>query len=42
MATKTLSEALDRIHLTAVNGTDIFDAGSVSILVEGTNNGLGI
>lgn len=33
--TKTLSGLLDRIRLTTVNGTDTFDAGSVSILVEG-------
>lgn len=32
---KTLSGILDRIRLTTVNGTDTFDAGSVSILVEG-------
>lgn len=32
---KTLSGALDRIRLTTINGTDQFDAGSVSILVEG-------
>lgn len=34
-STKTLSGTLDRIRLTTVNGTDTFDAGSVSILVEG-------
>lgn len=32
---KTLSGTLDRIRLTTVNGTDIFDAGSVNILYEG-------
>lgn len=32
---KSLSGTLDRIRLTTVNGTDTFDAGSVSILVEG-------
>lgn len=31
----SLSGPLDRIRLTTVNGTDTFDAGSVSILVEG-------
>ncbi len=30
-----LSGTLDRVRLTTANGTDIFDAGSVSILVEG-------
>lgn len=30
----TLSGTLDRIRLTTVNGTDIFDAGSVNILYE--------
>lgn len=30
-----LAGELDRIRLTTVNGTDTFDAGSVSILVEG-------
>lgn len=30
-----LGGVLDRIRLTTVNGTDTFDAGSVSILVEG-------
>lgn len=33
--TKALSGTLDRIRLTTVGGTDTFDAGSVSILVEG-------
>lgn len=33
--TVTLSDTLDRIRLTAVNGTDSFDAGSVSITVKG-------
>lgn len=32
---KNLSGVLDRIRLTTVNGTDTFDAGSISILVEG-------
>ena len=31
----TLSGTLDRIRLTTVNGTDQFDAGSFSVLVEG-------
>lgn len=31
----TVVSALDRIRLTTVNGTDTFDAGSISILVEG-------
>lgn len=31
----TLPGTLDRIRLTTVNGTDVFDAGSISILVEG-------
>ena len=31
----TLSGTLDRIRLTTVNGTDTFDAGSVSLLIEG-------
>jgi hypothetical protein len=31
----TLSGTLDRIRLTTVNGTDLFDAGSVNILYEG-------
>jgi len=31
----TVVSALDRIRLTTVNGTDVFDAGSISILVEG-------
>jgi len=30
----TLAGTLDRIRITTVNGTDIFDAGSVNILVE--------
>lgn len=34
-ARKTLSGTLDRIRLTTINGTDLFDAGSMSILVEG-------
>lgn len=32
--TKSLSATLDRVRLTAVNGTDAFDAGSVNILYE--------
>jgi hypothetical protein len=31
-----LAGSLDRIRITAVNGTDIFDAGSVNILIEGS------
>jgi hypothetical protein len=31
----TLSGVLDRIRLTTVNGTDVFDAGSVNIMYEG-------
>jgi hypothetical protein len=31
----TLSETLNRLRLTTVNGTDTFDAGSVNILIEG-------
>ena len=31
----TLSGTLDRIRITTVNGTDIFDAGSISISYEG-------
>jgi hypothetical protein len=31
---KTLSGTLDRIRLTTVNGTDVFDAGEFNILVE--------
>jgi hypothetical protein len=33
--TKALSDTLDRIRLTTVNGTDTFDAGSVNIIYEG-------
>jgi hypothetical protein len=32
---KTLSATLDRLRLTTVNGTDLFDAGSINILMEG-------
>jgi hypothetical protein len=32
---KVLSDTLDRIRLTTVNGTDTFDAGSVNIMYEG-------
>jgi hypothetical protein len=31
---KTLSATLDRIRVTTVNGTDVFDAGSVNIIYE--------
>jgi hypothetical protein len=33
-ASKTLSDVLDRIRITTVNGTDTFDAGSINILYE--------
>jgi hypothetical protein len=33
--TKTLSDTLDRIRITTVNGSDTFDAGSINILYEG-------
>jgi hypothetical protein len=32
---KTLSDPLDRIRITTVNGTDTFDAGSINLLLEG-------
>ena len=32
---KTLSNTLDRIRITTVNGIDTFDAGSINILYEG-------
>lgn len=32
--TKTLSGTLDRVRVTATNGTDTFDAGSINILYE--------
>jgi hypothetical protein len=32
--TKTLTDTLDRVRITTVNGTDTFDAGSVNILYE--------
>jgi hypothetical protein len=32
---KTLSDVLDRVRLTTINGTDTFDAGTVNILYEG-------
>ncbi len=32
--TKTLSDTLDRVRITTVNGTDVFDAGSINILYE--------
>lgn len=31
---KTLSDTLDRIRITTVNGTDAFDAGSINIMYE--------
>jgi len=31
---KTLSDILDRIRITTVNGTDAFDAGSINIMWE--------
>jgi hypothetical protein len=31
---KTLSGTLDRVRITTVNGTDVFDAGSINILYE--------
>jgi hypothetical protein len=35
VGTKTLSDTLDRIRLTTVNGTDTFDLGTVNIIYEG-------
>jgi hypothetical protein len=32
---KTLSNTLDRVRITTVNGTNTFDAGSINILYEG-------
>lgn len=32
---KALSDVLDRVRITTVGGTDVFDAGSVNILYEG-------
>lgn len=32
---KTLSSTLDRIRITTVNGTDVFDAGQINIMYEG-------
>ena len=32
---KTLTDVLDRVRITTVNGTDTFDAGSVNIIYEG-------
>lgn len=32
---KTLAGVLDRIRITTTNGTDTFDAGSISLLIEG-------
>tara|TARA_R110000822_G_scaffold5955_6_gene25184 strand:+ start:205 stop:588 length:384 start_codon:yes stop_codon:yes gene_type:complete len=31
---KSLSDTLDRVRITTVNGTDTFDAGSINILYE--------
>lgn len=31
---KTLSDTLTQVHITTVNGTDIFDAGSVNVMYE--------
>jgi hypothetical protein len=31
---KTLSDTLDRVRITTVNGTDTFDAGSINVLYE--------
>jgi hypothetical protein len=31
---KTLSDTIDRVRITTVNGTDTFDAGSINILYE--------
>lgn len=35
MTNKTLSDTLDRVRITTVNGTDTFDAGSINIIYEG-------
>ena len=32
---KTLSDTLDRVRITTVNGTDAFDAGTINIMYEG-------
>jgi hypothetical protein len=32
---KTLSAVLDRIRLTTLNGTDVFDGGTVNVMYEG-------
>lgn len=32
---KTLSDTLDRLRITTVNGTDTFDAGTINIMYEG-------
>jgi hypothetical protein len=32
--TKTLSDTLDRIRITTVNGTDTFDAGTINVMYE--------
>ena len=34
-ASKTLSDTLDRVRITTVNGTDTFDAGTINIMWEG-------
>lgn len=34
-SSKTLSDVLDRIRITTVNGTDTFDAGTVNVMYEG-------
>lgn len=33
--TKSLSDTLDRVRITTVNGTDTFDAGTINIMWEG-------
>jgi hypothetical protein len=33
-ATKALSDTLDRVRITTVNGTDVFDAGTINLLWE--------
>ena len=32
---KTLSDTLDRVRITTVNGTDTFDAGTINVMWEG-------
>lgn len=34
-SSKTLSATLDRLRITAVNGTDTFDAGTINVMWEG-------